>query len=206
MINKRLVMKIIVNLITTFRCLFVFYLAFLFGKIKNILFLIIASLLFLTDFIDGLLARKYKVQTNYGATMDTIADKMLSIVLIIIIINKVKYLYLILLSEIIIALINIYANIQHKQTKSSYIGKIKMWILSITIILSYAYYFNYINITSIIVSIILTFITQVYVIVDYIIFLKKEKRSNQSSKIKNIKELLYRLFSTKYYLELRKQK
>ena len=206
MINKRLIMKIIVNLLTTFRCLFVFYLAFLFGKISNILFLFIAALLFFTDFIDGFLARKYKVQTNYGATMDTIADKMLTIVLIIIILNKVKYLYLVLLNEIIISLINIYANIQHKQTKSSYIGKIKMWILSIALLLSYAYYFNYINYTPIIISIILTLITQVYVIINYITYIKKIKRSKQLPKSKNIKEMLYKLFSTNYYLELRKQK
>ena len=58
---------------------------------------IIAGVLFIiasiTDFIDGKLARKYKVQTIYGSNMDTIADKALSIGLIILLLQKNKYIW-----------------------------------------------------------------------------------------------------------------
>lgn len=49
---------------------------------KYILFLY-ASFLFLTDFIDGYLARKWKVTSTFGAIMDLLADKTIVIVLLI---------------------------------------------------------------------------------------------------------------------------
>ena len=81
-------MKILVNVITTFRFLYTMILPILKGRISRLAFIINIALLFLTDFIDGALARKFKVQTLYGSVMDTIADKTLSIILIVLLIKK----------------------------------------------------------------------------------------------------------------------
>ena len=172
----------------------------IFKKISHRLFIITISLLFLTDFIDGKLARKYKVQTIYGSNMDTIADKALSIGLIILLLKKNKYIYLVLLGEIIISIINTLAKLQHKKTKSSLIGKIKTWFLSITIILSYINYFKLLKTIYVLPYIIITSLTQIYCIVDYIIYLIKQKPA-PIREIKSNKNILYKLFSTEYYLK-----
>lgn len=196
----RKLIKFFVNLLTTLRFLSILVLIIIFKKISHRLFIITISLLFLTDFIDGKLARKYKVQTIYGSNMDTIADKALSIGLIILLLKKNKYIYLVLLGEIIISIINTLAKLQHKKTKSSLIGKIKTWFLSITIILSYINYFKLLKTIYVLPYIIITSLTQIYCIVDYIIYLIKQKPA-PIREIKSNKNILYKLFSTEYYLK-----
>ena len=196
----RNLIKFFVNLLTTIRFISIIVLIIIFKKISHRLFIITISLLFLTDFIDGKLARKYKVQTIYGSNMDTIADKALSIGLIILLLKKNKYIYLVLLGEIIISIINILAKLQYKKTKSSLIGKIKTWFLSITIILSYINYFKLLKTIYILPYIIITSLTQIYCIVDYIIYLIKQKPA-PTREIKSNKKILYKLFSTEYYLK-----
>lgn len=198
--NKRKIMKVFVNFITTFRCFFVFYLMFLFGRIQNVIFMLISAGLFFTDFIDGFLARKYHVQTNYGATMDTIADKILSIVLILLVVEKIHYLILILIGEIIIAFINLYGNFTNRRTKSSFMGKLKMWFLAITIILGYGHYFGLVSKIIVNIGCFLTFVLQIYVAGNYITYLSKQKKRKTRKKIQNFRDLIYRLFSTEYYL------
>ena len=196
----RNLIKFFVNLLTTLRFLSILVLIIIFKKTSHRLFIITISLLFLTDFIDGKLARKYKVQTIYGSNMDTIADKALSIGLIILLLKKNKYIYLVLLGEIIISIINTLAKLQHKKTKSSLIGKIKTWFLSITIILSYINYFKLLKTIYVLPYIIITSLTQIYCIVDYIIYLIKQKPA-PTREIKSNKNILYKLFSTEYYLK-----
>ncbi len=192
--------KFFVNLLTTLRFLSIIVLIIIFKKVSQRLFILTISLLFLTDFIDGKLARKYKVQTIYGSNMDTIADKALSIGLIILLLQNNKYTYLLLLGEIIISIINMSAKLQHKKTKSSPIGKIKTWFLSITIILSYINYFKLLKNIYVFPYIIITVLIQIYCIVDYIIYLIKQKPTPKP-KITNTKNILYKLFSTEYYLK-----
>ena len=95
-------MKIFVNLITTFRFLYTLILPLLEQKISNRAFLINIIILFLTDSIDGFLARKFNVQTLYGSMMDTIADKGLSIILMILLVSRMKMLSIVLILEIFI--------------------------------------------------------------------------------------------------------
>ena len=196
-------MKVFVNLLTTLRLFITIILVFLFRNISNLKFLISIAILFLTDFIDGKLARKYKVQTLYGSNMDTIADKALSIMLILILINKIPILWILLLGEIAISIINITGKLQGKRTKSSLIGKIKTWLIAMAIIISYMNYFNMLPKVIVTITTIITFIIQIIVIYDYLNFLKHQEKSSRNHifKYNGIKDLIYKLFSTEYYLK-----
>lgn len=99
-------MKIFVNLITTLRFVYTIFLPILKVKLDKEVFIVNIVILFLTDTIDGFLARKLKVQTLFGSIMDTIADKTLTIILLVILLDSMKMLSLILILEILIAFTN----------------------------------------------------------------------------------------------------
>ena len=190
-------MKVFVNFLTTFRFAFTLFLPFIKKYISNISFISGIAVLFLTDFIDGKLARKYNVQTIYGSAMDTIADKTLSIVLLFMLVKGIPILVYILILEIIIALINVIGFLQEKRTKSSYSGKLKTWFLAISIILGFMNNFGMINKTILMISAIATIIIQSITIIDYI---KRLSHEEKHQNIINWKDLKTILFDTNYYL------
>lgn len=134
----------------------------------------------LTDYLDGLLARRWNVQSELGAKLDAIADKVLVIgLLTILVIQKKIFLYILIL-ESIIAFLNLYFYFKKGIANSLMIGKIKTWIIFITIVL---------GISDIMVVnwnlpiqffIILTVIFQIFTLVayikSYIDFKSKKKR------------------------------
>ena len=192
-------MKIFVNLLTTLRFLLTIVLMIQFEQISKVKFIIYIIILFLTDYIDGKLARKFKVQTIYGSNMDAIADKTLSIGLMFLMIKTIPIIWLPLIGELVIAIINISGKLMGKKIESIIEGKIKTWVIAITIILSYCYYYQLISYIPIWIGSIITFIFQIYVIIQYIKKIHSQKRilKNKQSDIKNF---LYHLFSTEYYL------
>lgn len=195
--------KIIVNLMTTSRIVFSFILLSIFNDINKVAFIFLLTSIFFTDFLDGFLARKFKVQTLYGSIMDTVADKVLSIVLLIPLLDKLFIYLLIMIGELSIAILNIIGKIMKKHTYSNNIGKFKMWVLSIIIILGYIYYYGYINNIIVIIGSIFTFCLQLYVIWLYYVYFKEQNinKNIKKYKINNYKDLLYVLFNTKYFLD-----
>lgn len=194
-------MKLFVNLITTMRFIYTLALPFLKVKVSKLAFIINIGILFITDSIDGILARKFKVQTLYGSMMDTIADKSLCIMLLLLLVGNLQILTPVLIGEIAIAIINIVATIRGKKTKSSMMGKTKMWLISITIVLSYMYYFNVCNYYIWVASLVLTTAMQIATIINYIFRIsKQENNTSQIYKTKNWQELKYVLFDSDYYL------
>lgn len=194
-------MKIFVNLITTMRFIYTLALPVLKVKVSKLAFIVNIGILFITDSIDGILARKFKVQTLYGSMIDTIADKSLCIMLLILLVGNLKILTSVLVGEVIIATINIVATIRGKKTKSSMMGKTKMWLISITIVLSYMYYFNVCNYHIWATSLILTIAMQIATIINYIIRIsKQENNTSPIYKTKSWEELKYILFDSDYYL------
>lgn len=72
----------IANKLTLLRVILIpFFVFFLLFDRGNLLFAIIADIIFivasLTDMLDGMLARKYNLVTNFGKFMDPLADKLL---------------------------------------------------------------------------------------------------------------------------------
>ena len=136
--------------------------------------------------------------------MDTVADKTLSIILLsMLLMDRMGILSVVLLCEIIISIPNILGMATGKKTKSSIIGKIKMWLLSITIVLSYLNYFNIVNYNIVIVSSVIIKTMQLFEIYGYIknLIIQKEIKQERK-KIENIADLKYILFDTDYYMSL----
>ena len=200
-------MKILVNSITTIRFIYTLFLPLLVNNISSTAFIINIGLLFSTDAIDGFLARKFKVQTLYGSIMDTIADKTLSMILLIILINRMNIVSIMLILELAIAIINTISYIKGKRPESSILGKIKMWLISMTIMLGYLCHFDIINNSLVIAGTIITTTTQILVAIDYIKkTIKQKKRAKTIYDVKTLKEFKYMLFDTDYYMNTYRKK
>ena len=92
-----------------------------------------------TDFMDGRSARKHNSISLFGKKLDILADKVFAFMLgISLSLTNPLFLFNIL-GEVLISYTNIYFLKKHSNLvpKSSYIGKIKQWPLSIAFILGY---------------------------------------------------------------------
>lgn len=127
--------KIIPNILTSSRILLTPLIVYL-GLTNHINILIgIAIIVALTDSLDGILARKWKVESEIGAKLDAIADKVLIIGLLIILIVRNYTFFYVLILECIIAFLNLYFYLKKGVANSLMIGKIKTWVVFITIII-----------------------------------------------------------------------
>ena len=195
-------MKIVVNLITSFRLIFTFLLPLLKDKTSETVFLVCIILLFLTDSIDGTLARKFKVQTYFGTIMDVIADKALSIVLAISLIETQKIFIGILSIEVLIGILNSVNFFMGKKAKSSIIGKVKTWIVAISIIFGYMCDYSLINYNFVKIFGYITIIFQIVTFIKYTIYFYKEKTYQRNKwKMRSFEDIKYLLFDTEYYLK-----
>ncbi len=91
----------------------------------------------ISDFLDGKIARFLKVDSEEGALIDAISDKFFSINLILGILPKAPIFAINGLLESQISYINAKAYSEGKNPKSSLLGKIKIWPLSIGLGLGY---------------------------------------------------------------------
>lgn len=123
------------NILTSSRLILTPLIVYL-GLTDHIKILIgVAALVALTDYFDGLLARRWNVVSTFGAKLDAISDKMLVIGLLIILIVQNHSFFFVLILECIIALINLYFYFKSRVAKSLMIGKIKTWVIFLTIII-----------------------------------------------------------------------
>lgn len=197
---KRHVIKVLVNMLTLSRIVFaILLLTVLYDKIPKGWFIVIITLMFYTDSIDGMIARKFKVQSSFGAAADTVSDKTLSIGLISILLSKLKFTYLILLGEILIALLTLFSFVTRREAKVEFVGKMKMWFLSFTIILGYLVVFGWLPEICFDTFCIITFGIQLVVLYTYMKHFVKKKTHKNKISIKSKHDLLYTLFSTDYY-------
>lgn len=208
-------MKVFVNTLTILRLFGTFIIPFLFRVLPSIVLLIIILFILLTDFFDGFLARKFNVQTLFGTILDTIADKCFGIMILILLAIYNKWFIIPLILELSIAIINLSGSILGATTKSSFLGKTKMWFLGISALFGFMYALDlniigYINdnISSImLISISITSGCEIMVIVDYARHILKELKLNKKNnkKIKyNFKDkddLYYALFNTEFCLK-----
>lgn len=217
-------MKIFVNILTIIRLISTFILPIIWKKFSPLWILIFVICILLTDFLDGFLARKFKVSTLLGSILDCFADKLFGIAIILVIATYYKSFYLVLMMELVIAGINVIAAFKGAYTKSSFLGRAKMWILGLAIIIDMISIFKYnlmnfiqikflnawLNIFVTYEDIIVLFgasITvgaQIMVALDYLIRIVKEIKANNKKikyDFKTNKELIFVLTNTDYYLK-----
>ena len=97
-------MKVFVNLITISRIIFAIPLFFIMDKIGSRKLMCVIACFLLTDQLDGFLARKFHVQSLFGAAMDTLADKVLCLTLLILVGRYKPISYFLIIGEILIAI------------------------------------------------------------------------------------------------------
>ena len=125
--------KIIVNSLTFSRILGTFLMPIIYNYLDPHTFLIVIGLLLLTDFFDGVLAKRWKVCTIFGSLLDMLADKMFAFAILIILGIIYPFMFIPLFFEVLITVMNIRAAFIGIFTKSSELGRIKMWILGMAI-------------------------------------------------------------------------
>ncbi|MBO5475405.1 MAG: CDP-alcohol phosphatidyltransferase family protein [Bacilli bacterium] len=212
-------MKVFVNSLTLIRLLATFILPFVWRILSPLGIIIFVSCVLLTDFFDGLFARTFHVQSLFGSLLDTIADKVFGIVIILIVAIYYPIYYIIAILEIIIALINVVAASIGLRTKSSFIGRAKMWVLGISTVMGIIYIFQtdlikiaflkpvldliLANKDILMASVFLTAGSEIMVGIDYVRKLTKEFKESQNKikyNFKTSEELKHILFDTEYYL------
>lgn len=134
---SKIIKLVIVNFITSIRLIGAFALPLIYykqGISEASVFIII---LFLSDAIDGLLARTLKISTFFGSILDAFSDKLLNAISFIILGLEYNIMIAPLVLEISI-LYTSYSTYRYGgNVQSSRIGKIKTFILDIFVIFSF---------------------------------------------------------------------
>lgn len=131
--KKKDIAKIVVNSLTLSRIAGTICLPFVFTMCSAFSFILFISAILFTDFLDGFIARKYDVCTIFGSIADMTADKIFGISLLFSITTFYKIMFIPLILEILIATVNINNVKNGGLAKSSQIGRIKMWIMGLSI-------------------------------------------------------------------------
>ena len=169
--------KYIPNILTTLRIVLV-PLMFYLGLTNHYkIFIALAVTVALLDYFDGFFARKWESTSTLGMTLDAIADKFFAISLLILLIIKNPAFFYVLVLECFIALLNLYFFIKRKVSASLLVGKIKTWLICITIIVGFIglaipYLSNLVDI-----AIIITVLLQVTTLIGYFIYWQQLKKS-----------------------------
>lgn len=166
--NKETRIKQIPNLLTFSRFVApIIIIPLIILKYYNIA-MIITILFALTDLIDGYIARKYNVVSEFGRELDPICDKFFIGGIIIALTFKNKWLILPLLLELIVSIITIYKKSKKGKPKTNLLGKIKTTFLYILIAYTYLTMFKKMNIIVFTNIYVITLITQVISLLVYI--------------------------------------
>lgn len=127
----------IVNFLTFLRIIGIFLIVISFYYFSGFTTAIIALICYISDFLDGFLARRFKCSTFFGSVFDTLADKLFIIVNLVLLI-KITILSIIpIVIEIIIGIVQYYKYLNRIRVYSNVFGKLKMWIVGITVVLLY---------------------------------------------------------------------
>lgn len=122
------------NVLTGMRIVLTPIIIFL-GIMKQIpLVIVFASIAAITDFLDGMLARRWNTVSEVGAKLDAVADKIFAIGLCLCFISLFPILWIVVLLETALALFNLYFHYKSGKTESLWIGKIKTTCLFLTIL------------------------------------------------------------------------
>lgn len=129
--------KVFVNIITGARSLGSAIIVPIFKSHGSIIAGLAAACFFATDFIDGQLARRLKVQSFFGSLLDTISDKAFGIVCLVLLALNNPIFWVVIAEELAIAYVNYNSAQKGNNIQSSWAGKVKTGILAATIVGSF---------------------------------------------------------------------
>ena len=133
---KKKLQFILINAITSIRMLGVVLLLPIYFSYGGVALGLTNIACFLTDFADGKLARKFHLSTFFGSLYDGLADKSFLIINMIILLTISPYAIIPILLELGIAGLQTYKYKKNYNVKSNIIGKAKMWVAGICVVLS----------------------------------------------------------------------
>ena len=182
---------VIINLITLIRIIGTIILIPLYLKYGGLVVGGIVLLCYITDIIDGFLARFYHASTFFGALFDGFADKTFTLMNFILLYLITPYALIPIVLEILIFLILLYKYKNKYNVKSNILGKIKVWFLAISSVL--IYYLSSSNLLGdklYLIILIPTIILEVLTLISYIkeVLVKKEKREIKKDIVINLEK------------------
>lgn len=128
---------IIINLLTLIRIIGTIILVPIYNVFGGIYVSLLALICYLTDSIDGILARKWHAATFFGALFDGVADKLFTIINFVVLYLITPYALIPIMFEITIVLVQLFKYKRNLNIKSNIIGKLKVWILAICLVLTF---------------------------------------------------------------------
>ncbi|MEG0794411.1 MAG: CDP-alcohol phosphatidyltransferase family protein [Bacilli bacterium] len=128
---------LIVNFFTVLRAVGIIALIPIFINMGGVVAATIAATCYLTDFIDGFLARKLHASTFFGSMFDGITDKAFNLVNFGILLSITPLAIIPIIIELGIIVVQKKKYQEKMNVKSNMTGKLKMWVAAITVILSY---------------------------------------------------------------------
>lgn len=201
--------KILVNLITSIRSLGTIAIIPVFFQCGSFVTALTAAGFLATDFIDGLLARKLKVQTFFGSLLDALSDKTFGIICLLLLSTLNPIFLAVMGLELGIFAINYKSGQEGKNVKTSGAGRAKTLLLAATIVGSFFCYgaptlkevLNYVNISTFnsLLEMNPTLLTSIlaipaiganlYVAKDYLNISKKQETPEQKDEITPFEEM-----------------
>lgn len=181
--DKEVRRKQIPNVLTLFRGIFapITIIPAVASKHIYLAFVLIA-ICSLTDSFDGWYARKYNAQSEFGALLDAICDKLFVLTLTFpLAYEHTNWIIAILIMEFIISIINTYTKLKGYDAHSSVIGKLKTVVLDSSIALCYLDFIVKIPDPFLGVTSISTNIMQVLTIWDYIKIYNEQRKARKAS-------------------------
>lgn len=192
---------LIVNLVTTIRLIgifFVFPIYFTYGSYVTGIYLIF---IYLTDKIDGTLAKLLDSRTFFGNIYDGVSDKILNIVVLLLIYNITHLAVIPITFEILIFSVNLLRLKFNQNMKTAEIGRFKMVILSITVVLTFLLSSNFSEPYQYGVLYLPLFIFDILTLSYYTTMFIINEKHVQKKIIKTRKDIKHKLFDPEFYKE-----
>lgn len=138
----------------------------------------------LTDLLDGYLSRKWKTTSELGRRLDVVADKLLAAGMLIALSFSNPLMIINLMLEFFITVINLTSFYFKNNPKTNYIGKIKTFVLFMTMILGFVLRFNIFLEPLFLPLYSSTIILQLYAIYSYVkLFIQNEQKKKTLNKV-----------------------
>jgi len=128
---------VIINLLTLIRIIGTIILIPIYNSYGGVAVGILSLICYLTDSIDGFLARHYKASTFFGALFDGFSDKLFTLINFIVLFLITPYAIIPIIFEIAIVIAQVFKFTKNYNVKSNIIGKTKVWVLAICVVITF---------------------------------------------------------------------